>query len=255
MTQGDADWHGHGFLGEGWAVYAGRAGDNRRHAHHALQLAVGIGAPVRAVLAGAGRVEAPGLLIAADVPHALASGEAVRLLFVDRESEAGRRLGSACPAGYRVLDAAECQRLLAVWPGPAHGVSPLALTPLLEALAGRDAPGAPDRPTGSASRVRELIEGMPARATLALDQAQLAAEVALSTDRFSHVFRVVAGMPLRPYLRWLRLRRALALAVAGHTLTEAAHAAGFADAAHLSRTMRRHFGVTPTTLLGAMRKP
>ena len=36
---------------------------------------------------------------------------------------------------------------------------------------------------------------------------------------------------------------ALALAMAGEPLTHAAHAAGFADAAHFSRTVRSTFGV------------
>lgn len=34
----------------------------------------------------------------------------------------------------------------------------------------------------------------------------------------------------------------------GSSLTEAAHAAGFADSAHFSRTFRRMFGVAPASL-------
>jgi AraC-like DNA-binding protein len=35
---------------------------------------------------------------------------------------------------------------------------------------------------------------------------------------------------------------------AGGSLTDAAHEAGFADSAHLSRTFRRMFGVAPSSL-------
>jgi AraC-like DNA-binding protein len=42
--------------------------------------------------------------------------------------------------------------------------------------------------------------------------------------------------------------RALERYAAGRPLTEAAHAAGFADSAHLSRTFRRMFGLPATVL-------
>ena len=61
-------------------------------------------------------------------------------------------------------------------------------------------------------------------------------------------------MAVRPYLRWLRLARALEGASRGAGLTAAALDAGFADAAHFSRTMRRHFGVTPSSILAALRE-
>jgi AraC-like DNA-binding protein len=60
-------------------------------------------------------------------------------------------------------------------------------------------------------------------------------------------------MAVRPYLRWLRLARALQAAARGLSLTDAAHEAGFADAAHFTRTMRRHFGVTPGSMLRSLR--
>ena len=56
------------------------------------------------------------------------------------------------------------------------------------------------------------------------------------------------GLPLRRYLLWLRLQDAVQAIAAGAPLTDAAHAAGFADSAHLSRTFRRMFGITPSDL-------
>ena len=61
------------------------------------------------------------------------------------------------------------------------------------------------------------------------------------------VLRAALGMPVRRYLLWLRLRDAIAQLARGVSITTVAHAAGFADAAHLDRTFRRMLGFTPST--------
>lgn len=71
----------------------------------------------------------------------------------------------------------------------------------------------------------------------------------LSPSRFAHVFTESMGTPLRPFMRWLRLRRAARELVSGRSATHAAHVAGFADAAHLTRTFRRMLGGTPRILI------
>ena len=70
----------------------------------------------------------------------------------------------------------------------------------------------------------------------------------LSQSRFMHVFTESTGVPLRPYVLWLRLQRACCDLMAGVSVTAAAHSAGFSDAAHLTRTFRRMLGMTPTEL-------
>ena len=75
--------------------------------------------------------------------------------------------------------------------------------------------------------------------------SELAAKAGLSESRFMHLFKAVTGMPVRKYIRWLRLINAVQYVVSGLTLTDAAHASGFADAAHLSRTFRDMFGERP----------
>ncbi len=55
-------------------------------------------------------------------------------------------------------------------------------------------------------------------------------------------------MGLRPYILWRRFLRVWELVTTGTSLSAAAHAAGFADAAHLTRTSRRMFGFPPSLL-------
>jgi AraC-like DNA-binding protein len=76
----------------------------------------------------------------------------------------------------------------------------------------------------------------------------LAAVSGLSPSRLMHVFTDSMGVPLRPYILWLRLQRGSCELMNGATATEAAHIAGFADGAHLTRTFRRMLGTTPSEL-------
>ena len=70
----------------------------------------------------------------------------------------------------------------------------------------------------------------------------------LSPERFRHLFVEETGMPLRTYVLWRRLLHVWTLLMSGETLSAAAHAAGFADSAHLSRTARTMFGLPPSVL-------
>ncbi len=76
----------------------------------------------------------------------------------------------------------------------------------------------------------------------------LATRVHLSASRFAHLFKQEVGVPVRRYVLWQKMRRALDLAMAGESLTSAALTAGFADSAHLSRTVRSIQGVAPEFL-------
>ena len=77
---------------------------------------------------------------------------------------------------------------------------------------------------------------------------KVAGEAYLSPSRFRHLFVEQTGMALRPYILWRRFVRVWELMAAGVSLSAAAHRAGFADAAHLTRTSRRMFGFPPSAL-------
>ncbi len=75
-----------------------------------------------------------------------------------------------------------------------------------------------------------------------------AASASLSPSRARHLFALDTGLPFKRFVLWQRLERAVELFAAGHSLTAAAHEAGFADSAHLSRTFRKTFGI-PASML------
>lgn len=77
---------------------------------------------------------------------------------------------------------------------------------------------------------------------------KLAAIVGISASRLTHLFSQQVGIPLRRYVLWSRLQLAITRVQAGDDLTGAAHGAGFADSAHLTRTTREMFGLPPSVL-------
>lgn len=79
--------------------------------------------------------------------------------------------------------------------------------------------------------------------------AELAARLGISSSRLSHVFVAEIGLPYAAWRRWTRLQLGFAVVREGGSLTRAAHTAGFADSAHLTRTCRALLGLTPTEAL------
>ncbi len=85
--------------------------------------------------------------------------------------------------------------------------------------------------------------------------ADLAAVAGLSPSRFQALFVQAVGMPFRRYRLWRRMAVVMRSIGAGHSLTEAAHEAGFSGSAHLSSTFRAMFGLTPSGLLALGLQP
>ncbi|HTH67478.1 MAG TPA: AraC family transcriptional regulator [Rhodanobacter sp.] len=98
-------------------------------------------------------------------------------------------------------------------------------------------------------RITAALAWMHARLVTPIRLEEVAATVHLSPGRFRHLFVAQTGTSLRAWLLWARVARAVEYAFQGRSWTEAAHEAGFADAAHLTRTCRRMFGVAPTMLV------
>lgn len=219
-------------IGRGWALYVGPVETGQVHRHHAAQLAWS-GAEPLSVAGTWGVLKAPGHLVPADVPHQLVAARAVRILFVDPTL-----------LEHEPANAAEY---------------PVELTPLQVDLLEDELMRWRQDPSSEASTEIALRARRDPRWGLTLewlDQAldgparcdDAARAVGLSPSRFMHWFAETSGLAFRAYVRWLRLQRAVRALSEGANLTVAAHEAGFADSAHLSRTFVATFGMRPTNL-------
>ena len=95
-----------------------------------------------------------------------------------------------------------------------------------------------------AAMVAYVADGIDGALTL----PAAASAACLSPSRARHLFAAQTGLPFKTFVLWRRIEKAVALYAAGASLTEAAHEAGFADSAHLSRTFRRTFGLPAAAL-------
>lgn len=110
---------------------------------------------------------------------------------------------------------------------------------------------APDHAQPIDARVRHVLSLLKSSLPDIPSLAELAAAVGLSESRVTWLFNETMGLSLRRYVQWLRVRHVAFCVAIGQTITTAAHEAGFADLAHLSRTFRSMFGLPISTFFGS----
>jgi AraC family transcriptional regulator len=222
------------------------------HAHYAIQIAFGAQRGIRFRLNDREAwTEYDGVVIASRQPHSMDATQVTPMivLFVEPETHEGRSLAQRCgETGIAALSAEEiagvAAPLFTAWRDERSlaGVTAAAEAVIRALTAGVEPPVVSDeRILRATSYIRSHLDR-----PLTLEEV---AEVAcLSPSRFRHLFVEETGMALRPYILWRRFLRVWELMTARESLSAAAHAAGFADAAHLSRTCRRMFGFPPSAL-------
>ena len=226
------------------------------HAHYAIQIAFCSEAGIRFRPSDAAPWTAYGAaLVPSRQPHAMDAtrGPHNAVLLIEPETREGRALAERyAPASARDGIAALPDDALAAT-GPALFAAWRAQRSAADVTAAaRDVVGALTggvTPTAvSDARILRAVAYVRAHLDRPLTLEEVAGEACLSPSRFRHLFVEETGMALRPYILWRRFIRAWELLTAGTPISAAAHAAGFADAAHLSRTSRSMFGIPPSAL-------
>lgn len=220
------------------------------HSHYAIQLAIAAPDGLR-VQFGRNAPWQPchAALVPSRATHTIdvAGSEWTAVLFIEPETPDGRALSARLQGRLEILDAdtaaVAAKRLERAW---RTEKSPDAVRAVcLQLLRGlsRAAPPAPSDP-----RILAAIEYLRQRVDENVPLATVAEAAHLSPGRFRHLFVEETGMPLRTYVLWRRLLHVWELLMQGESLSRAAHAAGFSDSAHLSRTARTMFGLPPSVL-------
>ncbi len=236
-------WQGRLYLGIGLAVYVGRVGHHASHQHYASQLAICTEASLAVVSEDHQYDDGHCLICPANMRHKLIAPDVdVTLIFVEPTTRIGR--------------------LMHLDTKPRSPLSVEKLTQFMATLV-------PALDTGNLASVNQLVYQLLAdddfvtlctrdmRLITLLNRtdfelvppsvSEAASSIHLSVSRFSHLFSAQMGIGYRSFVRWRKLLSAIKGAATNQTLTWAAHDAGFADAAHFSRTFHTMFGLAPSS--------
>jgi AraC family transcriptional regulator len=240
------------FPWDGGAIFVGTAGEIPAHAHQAIQLCFLFEGRIRL---RAGDDDAWSdydiAVVPSQHPHSMDGGTVHfgATLFVEPETREGRILAERylrdgiaavdrTPAGAvlpELLAAARKQRGRAAIVELARRV--------VQSLTQHAEPS-----VTSDARVLRAVKYVNDHLAAPLTLEQVAKVAYLSPSRFRHLFVQQTGMGLRQYILWRRLVSVWERRMEGASLSEAAHAAGFADSAHLTRTSRSMMGIPPSLM-------
>ncbi len=238
---------------DGGVLLIGRA--NRiipTHAHQAIQVVFGYAGPV-GLRAGDDDpwTAYPLGIVASRQPHSLnATASAYNaVILIEPETPLGRALTERyLSGGFASVDApavrTACAAIFAEWLGGTSRERLIALATNVTSALVDDVAATQVTDERIVKAIAYIREHMDTDVTL----DDVAASVFLSPDRFRHLFVEQTGMGLRPYLLWRRFILAWDQLSQGESVSTAAHRAGFADAAHFTRTSNQMFGFPPSLL-------
>lgn len=246
---------GHFVSWDGGCVFLGQStGRAPEHSHYALQVAFGStpGIAFRPNDQDATpwtRYDA--VMIPSRQPHAMDATVVPHsaVLLIEPETREGRAIASrfgdeGITAIPRELIEHSGQALFAAWHAR-QSIETIAAAArdVIVALTGGEQPS-----VTSDERILRAVAHINSHLEDKLTLEEVAEVACLSPSRFRHLFVEQTGMALRPYILWRRFLQVWSHMATDHSLSAAAHAAGFADAAHLSRTSRRMFGFPPSAI-------
>jgi AraC-like DNA-binding protein len=249
------------YMWQGGSLWIGEGqGRTQYHAHHAHQLTVARSGDFRFRTEADGAwTTFEGAIVPSHCTHQFeVGGITLAHVFVEPESRAGRALTARFGSGaVAELPAAQARAAAATLFGAlARNHSRDSMVQAAQSAVASLCDESTDTDGSMDGRLVRALEFIRANVRRPISLGDVASAVALSDSHFRHLFVAGTGSSFRAYLLWLRINVAIEAAMAGASWTDAAHDAGFADSAHLTRTHKRMFGIEPTAVrLQTLGKP
>jgi len=232
-------WSGHFFIGNSFALYTGeRADTNETHKHVAYQLIHSHSGSVEVTNESEKKLAAQTILIPPLVSHSIHTDSPLTLLYLEPHSSLLERL----------LKTKRHQRITAfdITGFPIElNQKESTLIDSLNSLANKPSSNVDHR----ILLAMQKLDENPGKVSV----AKAAKMSGLSESRLRTIVRKQLGISLASWLIWRKLKSAGDELNKGANLIDASIAGGFTDQAHFTRSMKRMFGITPTTALNALR--
>jgi AraC-like DNA-binding protein len=235
-------------LGPGRLMVAGGFADLSVHHHPAVQITVGGRGPLTVTTDGDADDACRLVVIASGARHAVRSDpeSGALTLYLGLQTPLGVTLNAQARQGVWVVD--DGQRLAEATAALLDSDGPdTAADFLVDQLCGTQQPGSVH------PQLRQAIEVVSRRLPDHIDVASVAGAVALSPDYLGRLCKQQTGVSLSATIRWERLVAAVSYLLDGHSVTDAAHLAGFADGSHANKVCWEMTGATPSELAEAVR--
>ena len=220
------------------------------HAHHAIQIVIALDGCVAISGSDGEWRETGGLIVRPDAEHSFdCNGALGVMVFVDPESSEGAWLSTSLRQDITTVPDTRLEsivpelRTFAEQPDESADIATL----VRRCIHGLRPGLAPTRRLDS--RVTTVLDAIRASDDLRMSLDQAADKACLSSTRFAHLFKDQVGLPFSRYMLWRKLTRAMVAVASEGTIAAAAHAADFADAAHLTRTFYQMVGMAPSVLM------
>ena len=101
-------------------------------------------------------------------------------------------------------------------------------------------------------KLSAVLTDLAAEPMARMSQAELGERLGLERTQALRLFKESTGTTFRQFKRWTGLQHAARQIVAGALVRTAAMDAGFADTAHLTRTFKQCFGLTPSQAIAGL---
>jgi AraC-like DNA-binding protein len=246
----------HLFLWHGQALYLGQGRDSSMHQHHALQIGISFEHPfLLRYHSQASYSPVPCFLVRPNTPHQILSASRHALfLWIEAESDLARSL-LALESATGFLSEEQIAAVQTAMPFLRElSASAVTCEHAMRVVREIFSVFLPRVHFSSSIEERlslalQLLKQQVYEEETRFSPQHIAALLHLSESRLRHVFGGQFGLSMQHYLLWQRLLAAIERTTHGLSLTQAAHDAGFADAAHFTRTFRAMFGITPSSVL------